>query len=360
MNQLGPDEFTFAGTRFERIDWSLITERGYHIEVSQWGLKSNHDRPILIYLHGNASARLEVLPQLTSLLAMGLTVVSLDFAGSGKSDGEYVSLGYYEREDLATVIAHLRRHHKDNPHLKIALWGRSMGAATAIMYGARDARIDCMICDSSFASLVKLAEELVETARQQGIVVPNVVVSAALQMIQWSVQKNAKFNIRDLSPVTYAPDCTTVPALFIHGEHDDFIKQHHSQDICEEYTGPKNLLVVEGDHNDPRPPSCITACQSFLHQHLNVAEEWHLLDIKTLENPLYPPWFQKSTKAKAATSTAGYDETTMGMTQQRQQEIKSSIKTMLGAGQGKDGDSADAQTNSVEVTLPVSVQDSGG
>jgi pimeloyl-ACP methyl ester carboxylesterase len=352
MNQLGPDAFTFAGKGFERIDWTLMTERGYNIQVSQWGQQTQaDDRPILIYLHGNASARLEVLPQLTGLLAMGLTVVSLDFAGSGKSDGDYVSLGYYEREDLATVVAHLRRHHKHNKNLKIALWGRSMGASTAIMYGARDSRVDCMILDSSFASLVKLAEELVETARQQGIVVPNVVVSAALQMIQWSVQKNAKFNIRDLSPVTYASDCESIPALFIHGEHDDFIKQHHSQDICEEYKGPKHLLVVEGDHNDPRPPTCISSCQSFLHRHLNVSEDWHLLDIKTLENPTYPPWFQKSVN----NASSGFDDKTMGMTQQRQQEIKSSITTMLG-GQGTTaGEEEGTEKNSVEVELPLSV-----
>ena len=220
-----------------------MTERGFNLKVSQWSLKGGGIRPILIYLHGNASARLEVIPQLTSLLAMGMTVVSLDFAGSGKSDGEFVSLGYYEREDLATVVAHLRRlHHQkqketgdETAEFQIALWGRSMGASTAIMYGARDdARVNCMICDSAFSSLHNLAEELVETARKQGVVVPGVVVSAAIQMIQWSVQKNADFNIRDLTPVKYAEDCDC-PALFVHGEHDDFIKPHHSQDICEKY-----------------------------------------------------------------------------------------------------------------------------
>ena len=167
-----------------------MTERGFNIQVSQWSIQpdagdedSCTDQPIVIFLHGNASGRVEILPQLTSLLAMGVTAVSLDFAGSGMSDGEYVSLGLFEREDLATVVAHLRRHHNKNKNLKIALWGRSMGAATAIMYDAKDTRINCLICDSSYSSLVQLAEELVEMARKQGIVLPNVVVSAALKMI---------------------------------------------------------------------------------------------------------------------------------------------------------------------------------
>lgn len=340
-----------------------MTERGYNLKVSQWSLANGGIRPILIYLHGNASARLEVIPQLTSLLAMGMTVVSLDFAGSGKSDGEFVSLGYYEQEDLATVVAHLRRlHHQKNSgeddaaEFKIALWGRSMGASTAIMYGARpDARVNCMICDSAFSSLHDLAEELVETARKQGVVVPNVVVSAAIQMIQWSVQKNADFNIRDLTPVKSAVECD-VPALFVHGEHDDFIKPHHSQDICEKYKGSKNLLMVEGDHNDPRPHSCIVACQSFLEKRLGMKEEWKLLDVASLKHPMYPPWVQDSTMGKKSTTKAsngnGFDDTTMGMTTQRQQEIQSSINTMLGPGASSNGPSTpDAHTekSSVEV-----------
>ena len=33
---------------------------------------------------------------------------SFDFSGSGLSDGEFVSLGWWEREDLAAVIEYLR------------------------------------------------------------------------------------------------------------------------------------------------------------------------------------------------------------------------------------------------------------
>ena len=32
---------------------------------------------------------------------------SFDFSGSGLSDGEFVSLGWWEREDLAAVIEYL-------------------------------------------------------------------------------------------------------------------------------------------------------------------------------------------------------------------------------------------------------------
>lgn len=110
MENLGPPAFTFCGKRFTRTDFTLRTKRGYNLECSHWEpVERVQDRiPVVIYMHGNSSARVEVLPQLSYLLSLGLAVFAFDFAGSGKSDGEYVSLGYYEREDLSCIVAHLR------------------------------------------------------------------------------------------------------------------------------------------------------------------------------------------------------------------------------------------------------------
>jgi hypothetical protein len=37
----------------------------------------------MIYMHGNSSARVEALPQLSLCLSLGITLVAMDFAGSG-------------------------------------------------------------------------------------------------------------------------------------------------------------------------------------------------------------------------------------------------------------------------------------
>ena len=42
-----------------------------------------------------------------------------------------------------------------------------MGAATALLHGERDPSIAALVLDSAFANLVLLAEEMVETGRQQ-------------------------------------------------------------------------------------------------------------------------------------------------------------------------------------------------
>jgi len=57
-----------------------------------------------------------------------------DFAGCGKSSGEYVTLGWKETDDLSQLIDILTR---DYSATQISLWGRSMGAVTAIMFAER-------------------------------------------------------------------------------------------------------------------------------------------------------------------------------------------------------------------------------
>lgn len=309
--------------------------------------------PVIIYMHGNSSARVEVIPQLSYLLSLGLAVFAFDFAGSGKSDGEYVSLGYYEREDLSCIVAHLR---STGVVSTIALWGRSMGAATSLMFGDRDPSIACMILDSSFADLSQLAEEMVEKGREQGIIVPNLVVSIALRMIQGSVKKQAGFNIKNISPIAHADKCF-IPALFVAGEHDDFIKKHHSEAIYEKYAGDKNLIIVEGDHNSPRPKFMFDSASIFLQTCLQIPNKW-ALRVPPSMNLMCPPWYfemyqRKSSRAmqrqakssgaskqSSSTSTGrsdkksepalGFDHDEMGMTQERQRVIQASLFKMLG------------------------------
>mmetsp|Transcript_2664 Transcript_2664/g.3762 ORF Transcript_2664/g.3762 Transcript_2664/m.3762 type:complete len:390 (-) Transcript_2664:239-1408(-) len=348
---LGPPAFAFCGRRFTRTDFALKTKRGLNLQCSHWEpVERTSDRiPVVIYMHGNSSARVEVIPQLSYLLSLGLAVFSFDFAGSGKSDGEYVSLGYYEREDLMCVIAHLRA---TNVVSTIALWGRSMGAATSLMHGDRDPSIACMILDSPFADLTQLAEEMVEKGREQGINVPNFILSVALRMIRSSVKKQANFDIKHISPIVHADKCF-IPALFVAGEHDDFINKKHSEAIHAKYAGDKNMIVVEGDHNSPRPKFMFDSVSIFLQTCLQIPNAW-ALRVHPGMNLMAPPWFYpgvasgprsvrnnpsvKSPSRRSSSlkrnsdsdSSTGYNNDEMGMTEERQKEIQASLFKMLG------------------------------
>lgn len=211
-------------------------------------------------MHGNSSARVEALPQLSLVLSLGATMLAFDFTGSGHSEGDFVSLGYFEREDLKTVVEYLRGTDRTST---VALWGRSMGAATSLMHGDRDPSIAAMILDSPFSDLTVLAEEMVDKGREQGLMVPGFVVSIAMSFIRSTVRKKAGFSIKDICPIKRVDHCF-IPALFVAGAEDDFIHPRHSSQIHGKYAGDKNLILVEGDHNSPRPQFMFDSAAIFL------------------------------------------------------------------------------------------------
>ena len=65
------------------------------------------------------------------IISRDITLFTFDFSGCGISEGEYISLGYYERDDVEVVFQYLRSL---NTVSSIGLWGRSMGAVTSLMY----------------------------------------------------------------------------------------------------------------------------------------------------------------------------------------------------------------------------------
>jgi len=271
---LGPQIFAFGAkprNTFYRRDLELTNNRGLKLQCSHFeptpGNRPSKKMPCVIYLHGNSSSRCEALSAVGSLLPMGLTVFCFDFAGCGKSEGAYLSLGYYEKDDLACVIDHLR---KSNAVSTIGLWGRSMGAATALLHTHRDPSIAAMVLDSPFTDLKTLAKELVDF--YVNVKIPKFLVNAVLNMVQKSIKREAKFDISDLRPIQYV-DKSFTPALFVAGKSDTFIRPHHTQELHKAYSGEKNIILIEGDHNSMRPDFAIHSISIFLLEALSMGRE---------------------------------------------------------------------------------------
>ncbi|KAJ8600519.1 hypothetical protein CTAYLR_009207 [Chrysophaeum taylorii] len=293
VERLGPTCFTFCGRTYRRTDLVLVNPRGLALQCSHWEPVDRPEEalPCVVFMHGNSSARLEGLNQLSVCLGYGFTLFAFDCAGSGKSEGKYVSLGWFEKDDLRIVVDHLRGSGTTS---SIAVWGRSMGAVTGLLYQVQDAEmrngqmsVNAMVLDSPFADFCQLAEELVAKGRERGVVVPSLVTRMALSMLAASVKSVAGFDINDLCAIKCVHKCT-LPALFICAKRDDFIGTHHTQSLHDEYGGPKFIIVADGDHNTLRSSQSMLAVGSFLQRELNVPKSWMMVEAVPLFASM--PW----------------------------------------------------------------------
>jgi len=268
--QLGPVRTLVGDTWVNRHDEVIMSQSGLRLQCSHWAAEDTHEwldcsrRPCVVYLHGNSSSRMSALEILPVVVPLGASLLAFDFGGCGMSEGEYVSLGWFESEQLRDVLAHVRATKKVSA---IALWGRSMGAVTALIYTVQDQSIAALILDSAFSSLTQLMTEV--SQRKAG----SAFAGIGLRFLRSSVLERAGFDIELVQPIDQARSCVA-PAMFAHGRRDDFVEISHAHTLRDQYGGVSHLVEFGGDHYSERPPEMYKEAKWFLQEHLLT---WHEL-----------------------------------------------------------------------------------
>ena len=286
VKELGPDKFHLSNHYYKRTDFSLQNKRNQKLLCSFWEPfdeeREYPQLPCVIYLHGNSSSRCEVVPLLKFLLPLNITIFSFDFAGCGHSEGEYISLGWYEPQDVETIISFLRKTKRIST---IGIWGRSMGAVTAIIYGYKDPTIAGIVLDSPFYSLKMLIDEV----SQDRVALPWFIISQVIKMMKNTIKEKAKFNIDDIEPWIYAKKCF-IPAFFCHGKKDNFVNIHHCKDLYKIYPGEKKGVIIDGDHNSLRAKKVNDSISMFFFHALKCQYIQELCDYYKGSKLMFSEW----------------------------------------------------------------------
>ena len=278
--------------------------------------------PLVVYLHGNASSRLEVIKSniFNTVASLGACLCAFDFAGSGHSQGEYVSLGVRECEDVATVVEFLTRGSRISAAeaaaagvasmagsargRRVVLWGRSMGAVAALLYASRYSPrhgLGALILDSPFASFPRLVEDLAKDRVSPYI--PSFVPRLALRFFSYSVQQRTNRDtgavagnlgaaysgvegaasspergvdedltgrevdlLHALDPLAEARDAgLRLPVLLLTARSDTVVPPDHGRDIgLALQDAPVAVGTFHGDHNSTRPAGAYAAAGMLL------------------------------------------------------------------------------------------------
>ena len=235
------------------LDFGLAYEdvsfpsRGHDLDLQGWLLPGQTGAPFVILVHGiggqrTADGALELASRLVN--GGGYSVLAFDLRAHGASDGERVSGGYFERDDvLGAYDFLLGRGARPGG---IALVGMSMGAGIAIMAAAREPGIAAVVADSPFADIDDFIAQ--ETARKTPI--PEAAVPAFLPAASLFADVLYDIDLGDLKPERDVA-LLSYPVLVIHGEADKRIPVAHGRRVYEAAPPGSELWIVPGlDHVD--------------------------------------------------------------------------------------------------------------
>ena len=247
--ELGATNFQLYGKSYIRKDFDLIDCHGLILKVSiiePDTITRPYDiMPIVIYAHANSSSRVEGINIKNCLLKRNINVCTFDFEGSGYSEGEYISLGFHEKNQLKNIVDFIENY----PGVgEIGLWGRSMGAATSLIYASIDKRIKAIVVDSPFADFRRVAKEMCMAQ----VSIPGFLIEGAISIIGKSVYKKNKMKINEIKPIEAVKKCD-IPVIFVHARDDDLVNFQHTLDLYNNYRGiSKEIKEVNGGHNGKR------------------------------------------------------------------------------------------------------------
>ena len=145
--------------------------------------------PLIIYCHGNAGNKIDII-EIFEFLLWEFNICSFDFSGAGFSEGDYVTLGYYEKYDIQAVVEFLR---KELGVKNIILYGRSMGAVSSLLYSEMDPNLKACILDSPFCNFPKLCEEILSNKFFIPSLMSNLLIDSARKRI---LEKVEDFDIK--------------------------------------------------------------------------------------------------------------------------------------------------------------------
>lgn len=182
------------------------------LRLSALVIASNKDTTLatVVLLHGISACKEVELERAKVLADAGYASLLLDMRAHGKSDGEFCTFGYYEKNDLRAVADTLEKLFPKRP---MAIWGASLGGAVALQAMAIEPRYRFGIVESTFDEFNKVAMEYgadwMFGLRSHWLT--NRVLQKSGQI--------AHFDPNAVKPVQSAAQIDR-PILFIHGDKD--------------------------------------------------------------------------------------------------------------------------------------------
>ena len=219
-------------------------------------------RGTVIFCHGHAGSLDPDLKYVPAFHQRGFNVLQFDFRAHGRSEGQHVSMGYYERLDLLGAVDFLQERGIE----QAGVLGFSMGGAVAISTAAQCPAIAAVVSDGGFARI--------QPTLQAGLKQRGIPLWLASLLTPWTVRITGwhlNCDLAEADPLRWVHQISPRPVLFVHGGRDIYVPLTEIESLHAEAGNPKALWIVqEAEHrqvDEARP-------EEYLARVLGFFERW--------------------------------------------------------------------------------------
>ncbi|MGL5617283.1 MAG: alpha/beta hydrolase [Sarcina sp.] len=191
-----------------------------------------------IVVHGYMGNAINLTNAIKKFNELGYNVLAPDLRGHGRSEGNYIGMGWHDRLDILQWADYII---EKNENAKIVLYGISMGAGTVMMAVGEKLKdnIKVAIEDCGYTSAWEEFSYQLKSIYKR---LPEFPIMQSANMIS---KIRAGYSIKEASAIEQLKKAK-IPMLFIHGEKDEFVpyemleKVYEAAENCE-----KEKLVIK-------------------------------------------------------------------------------------------------------------------
>ena len=107
---------------------TIFFKTHHNYTLSAWQINVIDSKGTVILFHGYTGKKSDMLDEAEKFNELGYNTLLVDFFGSGDSDGNTTTLGFYEAYDVVNAFEYVKKQSSD----KIILFGASMGAVSIL------------------------------------------------------------------------------------------------------------------------------------------------------------------------------------------------------------------------------------
>ncbi|MEB2302353.1 alpha/beta hydrolase [Lysinibacillus xylanilyticus] len=208
------------------------------LKLHAYTLKNtNETNKWAIVFHGYSSDGSQMAKYAKHFYDTGYNVLIPDARAHGKSEGDYIGMGWHDRLDVVSWINNVTHSDKNS---EIILYGISMGGATVMMASGEDLpnNVKAIIEDCGYSSVWdEFSYQLQEIFHLPAF--PIMHFSSIVTKVR------ADYTLGEANTVEQVAKSKT-PMLFIHGSNDTFVPSYMLNEVYEAANVPKEKMIVEG------------------------------------------------------------------------------------------------------------------